>query len=413
MSWFDRFRRPPPAPPVAPRPRVAPTPSRPPIPAELELLRDLDVGVDVSDALDALRTLMGGSHERAALTALTQAHAKGVLPPVLATLGAQIHERRGESDRALHLLDDPRGVDALLLAADLWSERGETARALTLVERALALDIDAPGAEERHRRWSGSLGVGMATPAAHGKDTTMLTASAPETSFRLVGEAGRGGAGAVFEAVDDSLSRRVALKVYHEPERDRDKLVREASTAVSFRGRGVVRVFDVEPERGLIVMEWLPAGALKRWLARGDAEFLWPLERWLIPLARALARVHDAGWVHGDIKPANVLFRTAAEPILSDFGLAHRAGEQAGGGSRGYLSPERIAGAALTPADDVYALGRLMEDALGALATRRREGSADHRLRAVSRQCLQPADRRPPDATAFIALLQSEVAAPV
>ncbi len=420
MSWFDwlRSKKPDPGPAVsaesAPAPAPAPAASqqrRPPVaPAELAVLQALGPSTDPGLAARALSALQGTVHERAALAAVARAHEAHPVAEALGVVAAELHLKRGEADRALSLLDAPRGIAALLLAADLRAERGETALALTLVERALARDIEAPGARERHGRLRRSLGHAAHDEGGLGaRDATLLTASAPETSFRMVGEAGRGGAGTVYEAIDDALSRRVALKVYHQPEQDRDKLIREARTAVAFRGNGVIRVFDVDTERGLIVMEWLPAGALKQWLLRSDAEFLWPLQRWLLPLARALVRVHDAGFVHADIKPANVLFRSASAPVLSDFGLAHRAGEVVAGGSRGYLSPERLAGQPVQPGDDIYALGRLMEDALVALGRAGDERTAASReMERVCACCLGGAQQRPADARELLRVLGSE-----
>ncbi len=407
MSLFDWFRKKAPERPPAPAPKPRSVHRGPAKPAELELLESIGPDADWELALSALFALQNTSHERDALAAIARAASAQPLAEALAVAAAELRVKRGEMDRALELLSRPRSVPALLLAADLQSERGELAVALTLVERALAQNIDAPGARERHARFQRALGGGRAPEASQSRDATLLTASAPETSFRLVGEAGRGGAGTVYEAVDDALSRRVALKVYHEPERDREKLIREARTAVAFRGRGVVRVFDIDTDRGLVVMEWLPAGALKRWLLRSDGEFLWPLQRWLLPLSQALARVHDAGWVHGDLKPANVLFRSADAPVLSDFGLSHPIGERVEAGSRGYLSPERLAGRPLSPADDVYALGRLMEDALVALGkTEASPSRAASGLERLCARCLGPLEDRPATARQLEAALR-------
>ena len=59
-----------------------------------------------------------------------------------------------------------------------------------------------------------------------------------------------------------------------------------------------------------------------------------------------LARVHAGGWVHHDVKPANVLLADLDTPVLTDFGIARKVGEPSPAGSLGYVSPERLAGRA-------------------------------------------------------------------
>jgi serine/threonine protein kinase len=250
-----------------------------------------------------------------------------------------------------------------MLRAELLARAGDPAAAVALVERVMLRDIDWPGARERHRRWLQALGLG---PREHVPDPTAATivTSDPAAAFRLLHEVGRGGAGAVYEAEDNELGRRVALKVYHRPDRDRAQLLHEARVAVSLAGSGVVRVFDVDPEHGWIAMEWIELGALRKQLREGDRATLTPIERWAAPLARALARVHAAGWVHHDVKPANILLRSPDAPLLTDFGTARRVGDPSPPGSLGYVSPERLAGRASDPRDDVYAYGRVIEDAL-------------------------------------------------
>ena len=94
--------------------------------------------------------------------------------------------------------------------------------ALACVERVLLRDLDHPGAKERHARFRAELGLAVpqrSVPA--GATMVVREADAP---FELLREIARGGAGAVYEAVDRELERRVALKVYHHPERDAEQL---------------------------------------------------------------------------------------------------------------------------------------------------------------------------------------------
>jgi eukaryotic-like serine/threonine-protein kinase len=228
----------------------------------------------------------------------------------------------------------------------------------------------------------------------------MMT-SAPDAPFRLLREVGRGGAGVVYEAEDRELGRRVALKVYHHPDRDRTQLLHEAHVAVSLGGPGIVRVFDADPQQGWLVMEWAGRGALRSLLRERDLATLAPLGRWLVPLARGLARVHAAGWVHHDVKPANILLRSAEGPILTDFGIARRTGEASPPGSLGYVSPERLAGRPSDPRDDVYGFGRVVEDALDVAG-----GASDAPpWRRVAAACTGRDADRPANGAGVLALL--------
>src|SRR5207245_1085956 len=115
--------------------------------------------------------------------------------------------------------------------------------------------------------------------------------------FDLLREVGLGGSAAVYQAVDHDLGRHVALKVYHQPERDRNQLAHEARVAVMLEGSGIVRVYDLDPEHGWLALEWAPAGALREHIRGRELGRLLPIDRWAMPLAIALARVHSSGWV--------------------------------------------------------------------------------------------------------------------
>jgi serine/threonine-protein kinase len=105
------------------------------------------------------------------------------------------------------------------------------------------------------------------------------------------------------------------------------------------------------------------------------------------------------------VKPANVLFRAADDPLLSDFGTARRAGEPSPPGSLGFVSPERLAGRASDPRDDVYGFGRILEEALD--SPRPSSPAVDTSIvaawRALASACTGPDDGRPADATALAA----------
>jgi eukaryotic-like serine/threonine-protein kinase len=147
--------------------------------------------------------------------------------------------------------------------------------------------------------------------------------------------------------------------------------------------------------------EWVQRGALRSLLRERDLTALRPIDRWALPLARALARVHAAGWVHHDVKPANILLHASGQPLLTDFGIARREGEPSPAGSLGYVSPERLAGRTSNKRDDVYGYGRVLEDALDVV-------SDDPRLamwRLVAGCCTGRDGSRPSDGAGVVSLI--------
>lgn len=382
----------------------APRHAEPPRRERPDTARAIVEAATASDALRALRSAVGGRDERAALAAVATLHEQGEADDELLLCAAEVHVQRGEPDAALALLVGASSVSAWMLTADLHAERGEWARAVSYVERVLVRDIDAPGARERHRRWRGRLGDRGPELPQSSHEATVMRSRAPATHLRIVGEAGRGGAGTVWEAVDEALSRRVAFKVYHRPEADRGKLENEARVAVELAGSGVVRIWDADPDAGWIAMEWVGGGSLSAAIARGDDSLLLPLEGWVLPLLRAARRVHRSGLCHGDIKPANVLMRGPGEPVMSDFGLSRAPDRVAPGGSLGYVSPERLEDSRVSVADDIYALGRIVQVALDAV------GPDDARWRRLVSSALAPRERRPSSVDDLCKLLPGPIA---
>lgn len=109
------------------------------------------------------------------------------------------------------------------------------------------------------------------------------------------------------------------------------------------------------------VFPWLPGGEIGRLRGRP-----WPLLlRRVLPVADALAQLHAAGWVHGDVKSSNVLLDADGLAHLADLGSARRSGARAAAAASPYsTSPERLDGAPAAAADDAYAFGVLLYELL-------------------------------------------------
>ncbi len=167
--------------------------------------------------------------------------------------------------------------------------------------------------------------------------------------YDVLGLLGRGGMGEVYRARDRELDREVALKLVR-PSTARAtahaRLVAEARVLAQLAHPNVVAVFDVviEPETIAIVMELVRGRSLRQWLderPRATRDVL----RVAIAAGRGLVAAHQAGIVHRDVKPDNVMIADDGSVRLVDFGLAHadaEPGATAGGASDG---PARTEGA--------------------------------------------------------------------
>jgi serine/threonine-protein kinase len=177
--------------------------------------------------------------------------------------------------------------------------------------------------------------------------------------YRIIERIGRGGMGAVYSAHDEGLGREVAIKVLAaEVAKDPAAILRfrrEAETLARVRhpNVAVVHLAQADGEVPFLVLEYLQGGTLAERI-HAQGRLGWREAAAIgAKLARGLAAVHDAGLVHRDVKPSNVLFDADGEPKLSDFGLA-RAARSTGGsltatgeivGTLEFLSPEQGRGA--------------------------------------------------------------------
>ncbi len=377
-------------------------------------------GAEPDDALALLRHHQGSTRQTQVLHAIlegldalgvgasqTTAPTDGKHDPLLVGC-ASLLDARGQQREALSLLQASRSAEGMLLAADLHAAAGQLPLAVSTVERVMARAIDMPGARERHERWLAQLGR-RAHAEAVDESATVVAPTVQETAFRILREVARGGAGTIYEAEDELLGRRLAFKVYHRANDDHDQIEREARTAVALAGPGIIRLFDAHPEEGWLASEWCPRGSLRDVLRAGRLDEVLPLGRWLPPLIAALERVHAAGLVHSDLKPGNVLFRAADDPLLADFGSCVPQGSTGLAGTPGYLAPERLEGSVAHPRDDVYAVGRIIEDVLGATedADLTPEQLASHatdrqRWARIALRCLAATADRPANATELV-----------
>ena len=206
--------------------------------------------------------------------------------------------------------------------------------------------------------------------------------------YRIIRHIANGGMASVWEAHDELLDRAVAVKVLGahlgEDERARRRFAREARTAGGLSSHPhVVTIYDVAEHdgRSFIVMELMRGGNVADRIAAGRVTREEAL-RWLAEAASALDAAHEAGIVHRDVKPANLLLDQRGRLAIGDFGIARLGLEdqitQTGQvlGTASYIAPEQAMGQPSTPASDRYALAVVAFELLTGTKPFRAEGFA-------------------------------------
>jgi class 3 adenylate cyclase/tRNA A-37 threonylcarbamoyl transferase component Bud32 len=208
--------------------------------------------------------------------------------------------------------------------------------------------------------------------------------------YRIEATIGRGATGTVYEARDERLDRRVALKVLH-PELAadpviRDRFIRESRIVASLDHPHIIPVHDADEVEGtlFIAMRLVPDGrdldVLLRETGRLDRVRAAAIVK---QVGEALDAAHAAGLVHRDVKPGNVLMaRTSGgtdHAYLSDFGLARTLSAASAApsgalhGTVGYMAPEVIEGSRADSRADVYSLGCMLYELVTGETPYRRE----------------------------------------
>lgn len=202
---------------------------------------------------------------------------------------------------------------------------------------------------------------GNATALLHllsNRETDMLQIP----GYRIVRTLAEGGMATVYLAVQESLGREVALKVMSPAlsgirHGHGERFLHEARILAKLEHPHIVTVHDVGVHHGLyyLAMAYVQGEDLLR---QRDQLSLQQSVTALQQIALALDFAHQKGYVHGDIKPENILL-DHGRALLADFGIARLAGDGGaiGGGTPAYMSPEQAAGQALDHHADLYSLG--------------------------------------------------------
>ncbi len=223
---------------------------------------------------------------------------------------------------------------------------------------------------------------------------------------------GSGGAGTVYRAFDPDLERSVAIKVLRigGPQLAREALLHEARALASVVHPNVVTIHDVGlwREQLFVAMELLEGSSLSQWRERTRPRYS-ELLQVFDATASGLRATHEAGLLHRDVKPSNIVLSAQGVPKLVDFGLAvdpdayRPRSDGSPAGTWRYLAPELRAGQAPSRASDLYALCLTFSEVFDEpgvqaprwLRTLLRQGiAAEPELRPASVEELQTAVRR-------------------
>ena len=252
-----------------------------------------------------------------------------------------------------------------------------------------------------------------------------LRLSAPESpsleplefgDYLLLGELGRGASAVVWEAVEGSLDRRVALKRLHPifsfSGKALRRFLREARAAAGLDHAGIIKVYATGEHEGVpfIAQELVPGGrTLSDWLRErrqaGPFDRVHDREvaRLVMLVADALACAHEAGVVHRDLKPSNILLTPEDMPKVADFGLALVAGDLTMTrsndvvGTYAYMSPEQVQGErkAVDQRSDIFAVGTTLHELLTGARPFREQSALDLRASICEDRLRDPRALRP------------------
>jgi len=214
--------------------------------------------------------------------------------------------------------------------------------------------------------------------------------------YEIVRWIGSGGMGRVYEALDTELGERIALKVLRGglSEQAIDRFRREVRLTRRIQHRNVARMFDIGEHRGdkFLTMELVDGEPLTHQLG---APLPWPrLSQLALQICAGLAAAHEAGVIHRDLKPDNILVERGTDrAILTDFGIA-RSMDDAGVtqlgavvGTPRYMAPEQLAGHAVDARADLFSLGVILFE----LATGARPWAGNNAVALAVAQATTPA----------------------
>ncbi|MBO1320936.1 protein kinase [Acanthopleuribacter pedis] len=194
-----------------------------------------------------------------------------------------------------------------------------------------------------------------------------LTRDGPLRRYRIIKELGKGGMGRVYKALDTRLDRKVALKMLH-PELNHEPKVllffkREVRSIASLNHPNIVQLYDAGMEKGCfyMVMEYVKGATLDKLALRQPDNLLKSMVAIWHQACTGLKYAHEAGIIHRDIKPTNIMVNKSRTVKILDFGLAKQVSDtnqtQQLWGTPTFMAPELFLGDRATFQTDIYSMG--------------------------------------------------------
>lgn len=204
------------------------------------------------------------------------------------------------------------------------------------------------------------------------QQTALFSTPCRVGQYELHGLIAPGGMGEVYKGTHSRLKREVAVKVIRRNQQDSplfyENFLREIETVGQLEHPNMVRAYDALEYEGylFLVMELLSGDSLHAFVRKGRYLTIHQLLDVMIGVGEAISHLHENGYLHLDIKPANIMLLANGDTKLIDYGLAIRQDSAGSGGgvqygTVGYMPPEQHRGVAVDQRSDVFAAGKVFE----------------------------------------------------